>query len=82
MFTRKFCEDAAERAIRAGAWSLMSFWGVAAQFNILGVDWRMSAGMFGGGVALSLVGSLVGSRLGDRNSAALLTSGGGRHEKP
>jgi hypothetical protein len=81
MFTRKFWEDAAERAIRAGAWAALSFLGVASQVNALTVDWATTGGMFARGLLLSLLGSLVGSKVGDPDTAALLpSSGGGRHE--
>jgi hypothetical protein len=72
MFTVAFWKDAAERAIRAASWSLMSLWGAAAGFNLLTVHWQTALGIGSGAAVLSLLASLLGGRFGSSDNASLL----------
>lgn len=81
MFAAAFWKDAAERAIRAAAWSLLSLWG-ADGFNLLTVHWDIALGVGTGAGVLSLLASVVGGKLGDSTNGSLIARGGGQSEAP
>lgn len=58
IFTREFWKAAAERAIRAAAWSLLSALG-AGVVNILEVPWLSALGVAAGAGVLSLLASIA-----------------------
>jgi hypothetical protein len=66
MFSRKFAKAALERAIRAGAASVLSFWVVGdGIFNTANVDLGNAGGVFLGGAVVSLLLSLAGGTTGN-----------------
>jgi hypothetical protein len=61
MFTLKFWKATAERMVRAGAASTLSFWVVGdGILNAANVDWENAAGVFAGGAVVSLLLALSG----------------------
>jgi hypothetical protein len=65
MWTKKFWKAAAERMVRAGAASTLSFWVVGdGIFNAAHADWGNAGGIFAGAALVSLLLSLAGSTTG------------------
>lgn len=58
MFTKAFWQDAAQRAVRTFAQTLVVLWG-GDQFNILSVDWQQSLGAAGGAAVLAILMALT-----------------------
>lgn len=71
MFTRAFWKDAAERAIATAAQSAVALLG-ADGFDLLEVDVAAVFGVSLGGLLLSLLKSLVASKVNDPASASLV----------
>lgn len=77
MFTRKFWEDAAERAVKsaiqAGLLSVGFEAGtdISSGFDVTAVDWAQAGSFALGGAILSVATSIVSRGRGDRESAAL-----------
>lgn len=78
MLSLTWAKDAAERAVRATAWSLISLW-TAAGFNVLTVDWAAALGVAAGAGLLSLLASVVSTGISSPDDASLLPAPG-RHE--
>lgn len=77
MFTALFWRDAAERAISTAAQSTLAAWAVGdGLLDAWTVDWRAAAGIAAGGAVLSLLKSIVATRIGDHESASLAPSVG------
>ena len=82
MLTKAFWVDALERAVRAGAWCLLSLLvhGAATaggdlsqiQINLLTLPWLTYLGIALGSMAASLLASLAGSQVGAKGTASLL----------
>ena len=73
MFSKAFWKDAAERAIRTAAQTLIAVWPVSAAV-INETDWSLIVWTVVGATVLSLLTSLVGSQVGNRDSAALVAA--------
>jgi hypothetical protein len=72
MFTRKFWKDAAERAISTGAQVSIAGWGVGTLPDVSVPLWSL-ASMALAGAGLSLIKALAASKVGDSESASLVT---------
>ena len=73
MFTKTFLIDAAERAAKTAAQNVLLFWGLAdGLFNILQINLWETLGIALGGAVLSLLTSVISSRVGDTGSASLV----------
>lgn len=77
MFTRAFWKDAAERAVSTAAQAAIAVLG-ADGFDLLNVDAAAVAGVAVGGAVLSLLKSLVASKVNDPESASLVDLPGRR----
>lgn len=64
MMTLNFCKNAAERAAKTAAQSVLLAIGAAQGFDLFALDWRNVAGAAIGGAILSLLTSIVSSPLG------------------
>jgi hypothetical protein len=80
MWTRTFWRDAAERCIATAAQSAIALLG-ADGFDLLEVDVAAVFGVAAGGALLSLLKSLVASKVNDPESASLVDLPG-RHAHP
>ncbi len=81
MFSRLFVIDAAERAIKTVAQSILSLWVLGdVVFNILTVDWSQTLGVALGAGVISLLMSVVSSKTGDNQSASLVVATKGELE--
>lgn len=77
MFTTVFWKDAAERAIKTIAQTLLALWLVGdLAFNALSVDWAEAFGISVGAAILSLLTSIVSANAvkGSLGPASLVTS--------
>lgn len=75
MQTKKFWTDAAERAIRTVAQTLLSLWLVGEQlFNVLTVDWKAAFGVAVGAGVLSLLMSIVAGNTGNHSTAEFINT--------
>lgn len=72
MFTRKFWKDAAERAVSTAAQVGILAWGGGAVPDVSLPWWTIPVAMVGG-AALSLLKSLGARKVGDSESASLVT---------
>lgn len=73
MFTVVFWRAAGERAVRSFAGSVLSTWVVAGQvFDVRGVDWGLVLGVGGGAAAVSLLLSLVATKVGSSESPSFV----------
>ncbi len=70
IFTRKFWIQAGERAIRASAYAGITGFGVSTRIDE--VDLLVVLSMMVGMAALSILGSLAGSAVGDPNDPSFL----------
>lgn len=68
MFTKKFWKQAAERAAKSAAQSLIGLWALDAGFNVLHADLPMAGGIALGAAVLSVLTSLVTSGIGEPDS--------------
>lgn len=80
MFTATFWRDAFERMVATAAQSAIALLG-ADGFDLLETDVRAVLGVSLGGAALSLLKSLVASRVNDPQSASLVDLPG-KHAAP
>lgn len=74
IFTRKFWKDATERAVKSAAQAALLVFTGDQVFNAWHADWAMAGGVAGGAALLSLLTSLVSSRLGGDSSSASAVS--------
>lgn len=72
MTTKAFWVAAAERAVRAFAWAVISVLTVADGFNAFHANWGDALGVGLGAAVLSLLASIVGSRVNDPESPSLV----------
>jgi hypothetical protein len=80
MFTRAFWSDAAERAIKTFAQTLLATFGAGA-LDVLHADWGNALALGGGAAVLSVLTSVVSSTVHDPESASLIEQTG-RHAAP
>lgn len=81
MWTLVFWKQAGERAVKAGAASLLSLWVVADRaLNVLTLDWTTGLGVGLGAAVVSVLLSVVSGALpvGDASSPSLVVTQG-RH---
>lgn len=81
MWTWVFWRDTGERVISTAAASLLAFFGVQ-ELDLFNVNWSGALSVAGATALVTLLKSLVAANVGERGTAALLPSSGGRHEKP
>lgn len=74
MWSLRFWKDAAERAVRTAAQSLLALWATSVS-GILDVDWPQAASVAGLAALTSVLMSLVGSGIGDTESASMRVDG-------
>ena len=73
MFTKLFWIDALERSIKTVAQTLLSLWIVGdVAFNLLQVNWEQALGVAAGAAVISLLMSIVSSKVGNTESASLV----------
>lgn len=72
MWAARFWKDAAERAAKSAAQALVIYLG-AGVFSIWGTDWKAAGGIAGSAALLSVLTSLLSSKVGDSTSASLVT---------
>lgn len=66
MWAKAFWMAAAERAVKTGSQALILAWPVGdGMFNIFEVDFERGAGVFAGGVVLSVLFSLISAGAGN-----------------
>lgn len=71
LFTRKFWEDAAERALKTAGQSF-GLALVGGAVNVLTLDWTTVGGSILTGAALSLATSIASAGIGDSGTASLV----------
>jgi hypothetical protein len=73
MYTINFWKDAAERAVKTGAQSLILFWfaDTTGLTDALGLDWLGGLGIFLAGVLLSLLTSIVSAPVSTKGTASM-----------
>jgi hypothetical protein len=67
MFTKTFWKQAAERAAKSAAQSLIGLWALDG-FNVLNADWELAGGVALGAAVLSVLTSIVTSGIGEKDS--------------
>jgi hypothetical protein len=77
----QFLKDAAERAIKTFAQTLLAYFG-AGVFDVLHANWGNALSIAAGATVLSVLSSLVSVNLGNSGTASLTTAvePAGRHE--
>ena len=70
MFTAKFWKDAAERAVKSAAQGVLVLFTGDQVFNAWHADWATAGGVAAGAAVLSLLTSLVSTRLGGDSTSA------------
>lgn len=70
MWTRKFWKDAAERAVKSAAQAVVLVFTGDQVFDAWHADWAGVGGVVLGAVVLSVLSSLVSSRMGGDSSSA------------
>lgn len=71
IFTKQFWLDATERAVKTGAQAIVLFWGAGELFDLFSVDWQATGGFFLGGVALSILTSVISAPFANQGTASL-----------
>lgn len=76
MFTVTFVADAAERAVRTAAQTLLTgtFLSNTGPVNAFELDYRLGLGLAAGGVVTSLLTSIVSAPIGESDTASVLPS--------
>jgi hypothetical protein len=64
VFSKNFWKQAAERAVKSAAQSLLGLWALDG-FNVLHADFALAGGVAGGAALLSLLTSMVTSGIGE-----------------
>lgn len=72
MFTVKFAKDLVERMVASGAGVLVPIFG-ASMFNLFTLPVKDTAGIVLGAMAFSFVKGLAASKVGDSESASLVS---------
>lgn len=74
MWTARFWKDAAERAAKSAAQALVIYLaGDLPVFDAWHADWAAAGGVAGAAALLSLLTSIISSKVGDSSSASLVT---------
>jgi hypothetical protein len=68
MFTVKFWKDAAERAIRTAAQSLLALWATDVT-GVLAVDWVQAGSVAALAALTSILMSIIATGVGDKDTA-------------
>lgn len=71
MFTRKFINETAERAIKSAAQAALLVLG-ADQLNVVTAAWADVAGFAAGGAVLSVLTSIVSANIGPKDSPSVV----------
>jgi len=71
LFSKVFLLDSVERAVKTFAQVLLALF-TTGQLNILTVNWGDALALAGTAVVVSLLTSIVSSRVGDKSSASLV----------
>ena len=81
--TRQFLTDAAERAVKTFAQTLLAYFGADA-LDVLSADWGNALSISAGAVVLSVLTSLLSLRLGHSGTASMTEAvvPAGRHAAP
>lgn len=79
MRTSAFWLDAAERALKTAAQTLLALWGTDG-LDLLSVSWGPALSVAGGAALLSVLTSIASSRVGDPGTASVVVSRG-RHAR-
>lgn len=75
MWTLNYWKQTVELALRGGAQMVIVAWAVGdGVLNAFTVDWLDAGGFFLGGVAISVLSSLVAGQIGNRNSPVAVKS--------
>jgi hypothetical protein len=79
--TRQFWTDAAERCLKAFAYSVIAFFGVGNGFDAFHADWGNALSLGLGAAILSVLGSVASYKVGNSGTASLTTAvePSGRH---
>lgn len=72
MFTAQFLKDAAERAIKTAAQSILVLWGSSHVVNLFDIDFGQTLGVAGGMALVSVLTSVVSEKINDPNSASMV----------
>ena len=73
MWTARFWKDASERALKSAAQAVLLYVGGDQVLNAWTVDWPQAGAIAGGAALLSVLTSIVSSKVGDSSSASLVT---------
>lgn len=73
MFTTSFWKQAAERAVKSAAQSLLGLWALDG-FNVLNADFAMAGGVAAGAAVLSLLSSIVTAGVGEKDSPSAVST--------
>lgn len=71
MFTKTFWKDALERAIKTTAQALIALWATGAT-GVLDIDWVNAFSVAGLAFLTSILTSVVGVNVGDKDSASFV----------
>jgi hypothetical protein len=71
--TRAFWLEAADRAVKSAAQAVILGLGLSEGLDLFTIDWRLAAGIAGGGAFLSLLTSLISARAGTAGNASVLS---------
>jgi len=78
MITRTFIRDAAERAVKTSAQTLLGFFG-AGLLDVVNADWEGGLSVAAGAAVLSLLTSIVSLPIGGNGTASLVPAVVARH---
>lgn len=73
MWTARFWKDASERALKSAAQAVLLYVGGDQVFDAWHFNWAQAGALAAGAAALSLLTSVVSSKVGDSASASLVT---------
>ena len=72
IFNKVFWADAAERALKTVAQSILSLWVVGDKvFSLLSVDWKQTLSVAAGAGVISLLTSIISAKVTSSDSASL-----------
>lgn len=72
MISSTFWKEAFERAVKSAAQALLGLWVLDGGFNVMSADFKLAAGIAGGAAVLSVLTSLVSSKVGPAGSPSLV----------